>query len=187
MPGLTVLRPADAIETVAAWRFALGPARGPVALILSRQDLPVLDRARAGADGGLERGAYVLREAAGGAPDLLLLGSGSEVELLVAAASALESAGIRARVVSFPSWELFAAQPPAYRAAVLPVAVRARVAVEAGTRFGWERWVGPEGAIHGIDRFGASAPAPVLAAEFGFTVERVVALARDVLGGKESS
>jgi transketolase len=129
----------------------------------------------------------VLREAAGGAPELILMGSGSEVHLLVAAAASLESAGIAVRVVSFPSWKLFAAAPRAYREAVLPVAVSARVAVEAGTSLGWERWVGAGGAIHGIDHFGASAPAAALADKFGFTVERVIALAREVLGGKVSS
>ncbi len=187
IPDLTVLRPADAVETVAAWRCALGPGRGPVAFILSRQDLPVLDRGRAAPEGVLERGAYVLREARGGAPELILMGSGSEVHLLVAAAAELESAGVAARVVSFPSWELFAAQPAAYREAVLPLAVGARVAVEAGARLGWERWIGPRGAVHGIDHFGASAPAAALADQFGFTVERVIALAREVRGGEASS
>jgi len=187
MPDLTVLRPADAAETVAAWRFALEPRRGPVALILSRQDLPVLDRARAAGDGALARGAYVLREAHGGAPELILMGSGSEVHLLVGAAAALESSGVAVRVVSFPSWELFAAAPPEYRESVLPAAVTARVAVEAGTRLGWERWVGGRGVIHGIDHFGASAPAAALADQFAFTVERVLALAREVLEGEVSS
>jgi transketolase len=180
MPNLTVIRPADAVETVEAWRVAMTHGRGPVALILSRQDLPVLDRARMAEVGALARGAYVLREAAGRAPELILMGSGSEVHLLVAAAEMLEAAGLAVRVVSIPSWELFAAAPPAYRDTVLPARVTARVAVEAGASFGWERWVGPRGAVLGIDHFGASAPASVLAAEFGFTVERVVALAREV-------
>ncbi len=185
MPGLTVIRPADAAETVEAWRVALTRRAGPVALVLSRQDLPVLERDSghlAGAE-GLRRGAYVLADAAGpgGRSDLILMGSGSEVPLLVEAAAQLGAGGIAVRVVSFPSWELFEAEPEAYRQAVLPPAVTARLAVEAASPFGWERYTGLEGRILAVDRFGASAPAKVLARELGFTVERVVELGREVV------
>ncbi len=181
IPNFTLVRPADANETVEAWQFALAHRRGPVALVLSRQDLPTLDRSRQAGGGSVAQGAYVLHEPEGRAPELILLGTGSEVHLCVAAAQKLAADGVAARVVSFPSWELFAAQPREYREAVLPVAVTARVAVEAGSQLGWERWIGPQGAIHGIDRFGASAPAKVLAAEYRFTTERVIELAREVL------
>jgi transketolase len=195
MPNLTVIRPADADEVVEGWRIAMTNSGGPVALVLSRQDLPILDRKRLAPASGLKRGAYVLREAEGGAsgaqkgaaeadsglPELILLGSGSEVHLLVEAADKLAGEKLRVRVVSFPSWELFETQPEDYRRQVLPLQVTARLAVEAGSRFGWERYVGPHGHIHGIDHYGASAPAKALASEFGFTVERIIELAREVL------
>ena len=183
MPNLIVIRPADAAETVEAWRVALTHREGPVALALTRQDVPILDRERLAPAKELARGAYVLREAESGTPDLILLGSGSEVHLLVGAADKLAGEGAQVRVVSFPSWELFEAQPEKYRREVLPEQVTARLAVEAASRFGWERYVGPHGRIHGIDRYGASAPAKVLASEFGFTVERVTELARQTLEG----
>ena len=180
MPGMTVVRPADATETFEAWRMAL-EARGPVALVLTRQEVPVFDRRRgdlAPAD-GVRRGGYVLREASGD-PDVVLIGTGSEVAVALAAADALAREGIRARVVSLPCASVFGDQPAPYRASVLPDGVP-RVAVEAGSSFGWERWVGSGGTIVALDRFGASAPGPRLLKELGITPERVAAAARSVL------
>ncbi|MGH7358468.1 MAG: transketolase, partial [Candidatus Rokuibacteriota bacterium] len=182
MPNLVVLRPADATETVVAWQVALARRHGPTALVLTRQKVPVLDRAVHEAAEGVRRGAYVLADAAGGPPELLLIGTGSEVALVLTAQAALARDGIRARVVSMPSWELFEAEPPEYREAVLPRAVTRRLAVEAGATFGWERWVGAGGAVIGLDRFGASAPGEVVLRELGFTTEHVVARARALLG-----
>jgi transketolase len=186
MPNLTVIRPADANETVVAWRVALARRHGPTALVLTRQKLPVLDRAVLAPAEGVTRGAYVLAEAAGGPPEIVLIATGSEVALVVAAREALAGSGVRARVVSMPSWELFEAQPAGYRAEVLPPAVP-RLAVEAAVPFGWERWVGSDGAVIGLDRFGASAPGEVTMRELGFTVERVVARARALLRSKGAS
>jgi transketolase len=181
VPNLVVIRPGDASEAVVAWKVALARRHGPTALVLSRQKLPVLDRAVYAPAEGLARGAYVLADAPGGAPDVILIGTGSEVSLVVQAHAALAKAGARARVVSMPSWELFESQPAAYREAVLPRAVRPRLAVEAGVTLGWERWVGDGGAVLGIDRFGASAPGEVVLRELGFTVDNVVARARALL------
>ena len=180
MPGLTVLRPADANETREAWLAAV-EGRGPALLALSRQNLPVLERP-AGADA--RKGAYILREPAEGAPEVLLIGTGSEVSLALEAADLLEAdSGPRTRVVSMPSMELFAAQPRSYREQVLPPALKARVAVEAGSTWGWERWVGDAGAVVGLDRFGASAPAADVYRELGITAEAVAAKGRELLGG----
>ena len=182
MPNLVVFRPADANETVEAWRAAIRHADGPVGLVLSRQKLPVLDRSTLAPAAGTARGAYVLTDAVSGAPpELILIATGSEVALALGAHAQLAADGIRSRVVSMPSWELFEAEPIEYRHAVLPPAVHARVSVEAASPFGWERYVGPMGAIIGVDRFGASAPGPVVMAHFGFTVAHVVAVAREVL------
>jgi transketolase len=178
IPNLVVLRPADAHETVAAWRVALARTQGPSALALTRQKLPVLAEAASAAGDGVARGAYVLAEAEGGSPELLLLGTGSEVHLLLAAQKLLAGDGVRARVVSCPSLELFAAQPAAYRDGVLPPAITRRLAVEAARPFGWERWVGPAGDVLGIDRFGESGRYEDLAVHFGFTAENVAARAR---------
>ena len=176
MPGLVLLRPADANETAAAWRVALEHRDGPVALVLSRQKLPILE----GVDpAGVARGAYVLADAED--PRVLLLATGSEVEVALGAQKLLAEEGIAARVVSMPSWELFEAQPRAYRDSVLPPEITARVAVEAATPLGWDRYVGPEGAVIGMTRFGASAPYQVLAREFGFTAENVAAQAKACL------
>ena len=176
MPGLVLLRPADANETAAAWRVALEHRDGPVALVLSRQKLPILE----GVDPeGVARGAYVLADAED--PRVLLLATGSEVEVALGAQKLLAEEGIAARVVSMPSWELFEAQPRAYRDSVLPPEITARVAVEAATPLGWDRYVGPEGAVIGMTRFGASAPYQVLAREFGFTAENVAAQAKACL------
>ena len=182
MPNLLVLRPADANEAVEAWRIAMQHTTGPVGLVLTRQKVPVLDRAMLAPAAGAARGAYVLIDASDGAPpELILIATGSEVALALDAHRQLVVEGIRSRVVSMPSWELFEAQPTEYRDAVLPPAVHARVSVEAGSPFGWERYVGPAGAIIGVDRFGASASGPVVMAEYGFTVEHVVATAKAVL------
>jgi transketolase len=176
IPGLTVLRPADGDETVGAWKVAL-ESDGPSVIALTRQGLPPLGDKPADA---VERGAYVLRDV-DGTPDVVLLGTGSEVQLCLGAAEELAAEGVAARVVSMPSWERFAAQDVSYRDEVLPPAVRARVAVEAAVPFGWERWVGDAGEIIGMERFGASAPAEELFERFGFTPARVAASAREVL------
>jgi transketolase len=182
MPNLVVIRPADAAETVVAWRVALARRHGPTALVLTRQKVPVLDRTTHAPADGLRHGAYVLRDAPAGAAELILIGTGSEVHLALAAQDALAREGLQARVVSMPSWELFEAEPPAYRESVLPRSVRLRLAVEAGARLGWERWVGEAGDVIGLDRFGASAPGEVVLRELGFTVDRVVARARALAG-----
>jgi transketolase len=181
MPNLTVIRPADANEAVVAWRVALERRHGPTALVLTRQKVPVLDRTSYAPADGLTHGAYVLADAPGGRPELILIGTGSEVHLVAGAHAALVKDGVGARLVSMPSWELFAAQPADYRERVLPRDVRRRLAVEAGVSFGWERWLGTEGAMLGLDRFGASAPGDVVLRELGFTVERVLARARELV------
>ena len=180
IPGLTVIRPADGPETAQAWKAAL-LAKGPTALVLTRQKLPVIDRAVFAAADGVLKGAYVLAEAGGGAPRLLLLATGSEVGLCLAARERLEAQGTPTRVVSMPSLEIFARQDEAYRTAVLPPAVRARVAVETAARFGWDRWIGSDGAMVGIEHYGASAPYERILQEFGFTVDHVVECAGAVL------
>ena len=182
MPNMLVLRPADANETVEAWRIALQHTTGPVGLVLTRQKLPILDRATLASAAGTARGAYVLSDAdPHTTPELILIATGSEVSLALAAHRQLSATGTRSRVVSMPSWELFDQQPADYRHMVLPPAVHARVSIEAASPFGWERYVGPAGAIIGIDHFGASAPGPVVMEHYGFTVERVVATAKTVL------
>src|SRR5512143_3235197 len=175
IPRVTLIRPADANETAVAWKVAVETRNRPVLLALTRQNVPTLDRARYASAEGLRRGAYVLSDGASGTPELVLIASGSEVGLVVAVAERLRGEGLAVRCVSMPSWELFEAQPQAYRDAVLPPVVRARVAVEAATSFGWHRWVGESGTVIGIDHFGASAPADRLFKEFGFTAERIVA------------
>jgi transketolase len=173
VPRLIVIRPCDANETAVAWRVALETRDRPVALILTRQRVPTLDRAQFASADGLRRGAYVLVDAPDGKPDLMLIATGSEVALAVAAASKLGAQDAHVRVVSMPSWELFDAQPPDYRDAVLPPSVTARLAIEAGASQGWHRYVGDRGDVLGVDRFGASAPGDVLLREYGFTVENV--------------
>jgi transketolase len=181
MPHLTVMRPADANETAAAWGLALRNTRGPTALVLTRQNLPVYAETVLGK--GPERGGYVVdwESEPRGKPDLLFLATGSEVSLVREAAKLLRTRGVRPRVVSLLSWELFEAQPPEYRDQVLPPAVSRRLAVEAAATFGWERWVGREGRIFGLDRFGASAPAKVIAEKLGFTPENIAKVAAEVL------
>jgi transketolase len=186
MPNLWFVRPGDANEATVAWAMAIERRGGPVALSLTRQKLPTLAGTAELAGEGVRRGGYVLRRApgedAGRGPQLLLIATGSELQLAVAAAEALEADGILARVVSLPCWEAFEAQPQAYRDEVLPPRVTARLSIEAGASLGWERWVGDEGAILGIDHFGASAPGATVFTHFGFTTERVVDVARRVVG-----
>ena len=178
IPNLTVIRPADANETAEAWKVAAQSEKHPVLLALTRQDLPTLDRTRYASADGVRQGAYVLSDAKDGKPTLILLASGSEVALILAAADQLQAAGIAVRCVSMPSWELFDAQPQSYRDQVLPPNVSARLAVELGVSQGWDRYVGAKGDMLGVDRFGASAPANVLLREYGFTVDNVVARAK---------
>jgi transketolase len=178
---MIVIRPADAKETVAAWEFILESKDGPVALILSRQVLPILDIVQETVNSGVRRGGYVVSEPKKGAPQLLLLATGSEVNLTNAAAKQLENEGVAARVISLPSWELFSRQPQAYRDEVLPPSVSARLAVEAASPMGWERFVGLNGAIIGMESFGASAPAGKLFEYFGFTVQNIIDKARSLL------
>lgn len=181
MPNMLILRPADATETVEAWRIALQHTAGPVGLVLTRQKLPVLDRGALSAASGVARGAYVLTDAGVPLPDVILIATGSEVSLALAAHQRLVADGIKSRVVSMPSWEIFDAEPQDYRDTVLPPQVHARVSIEAAAPFGWERYVGLRGAIIAVNRFGASAPGPVVMREFGFTVDNVVETARRVL------
>ncbi len=181
IPKLTLLRPADANETAVAWKVAIETRDRPVLLALTRQDVPTLDRGRYASAEGLRRGAYVLSDAGNSSPTLILMASGSEVGLIVAAAERLVSEGIVVRCVSMPSWDLFEAEPQSYRDEVLPPAVTARLAVELGVRQGWDRYIGARGDMIGIDGFGASAPAEVLLEKYGFTVDNVVARARNVL------
>ena len=182
MPGLTVIRPSDATETVKAWSSALLNTHGPTALVFSRQDIPVIDRSRYAPADGLHRGGYTLWESLEGTPEIILIGTGSELQIALEAGKILsETDGISVRVVSLPSWELFDGQPEEYREEVLPSSVKARVAVEAGIRLGWEHYVGLEGAVIGMDGFGASAPGPVLYEKFGLTARHVTEAARNLL------
>jgi transketolase len=185
IPNLWFVRPGDANEAAAAWALAVERADGPTALALTRQKLPTFAATAARARDGVRRGGYVLRdastEAAGGTPALILIATGSELQLAMGAADALEADGIPSRVVSLPCWEAFDAQDAAYREAVLPAAVRKRVSVEIGVSLGWERWTGDEGAIIALDHFGASAPAATIFEQFGFTVERVTTVAKAVV------
>jgi transketolase len=185
IPNLWFVRPADANETAAAWALALERTSGPTALALTRQKLPVLPSTAEAARAGVRRGGYVLRpastEAGGGVPDLIFIATGSEVQLAVAAAGALEAEGIATRVVSLPCWEAFEAQDEAYREVILPAGVRRRVTLELGVSLGWERWAGDEGAIVALDRFGASAPAGTIMREFGFTTQALADIGRRVV------
>ncbi len=173
VPGLTVIRPSDANETARAWYCALKREKGPVALVLSRQNLPTLDRQKIAPASSLSRGAYILSETEGKKPEAIIMASGSEVHIALQAAEKLQKDGVFARVVSVPSWELFEEQPDEYRKKVLPPEITARVAIEAGTTQGWRRYTGDAGEVIGIDHFGASAPGQVLFEKFGFTSENV--------------
>jgi transketolase len=182
IPNLTVIRPGDANEAVEAWRVAMTHRGGPVMLVLSRQKIPTLDRSVTAPASGLARGAYVLCETAGRAPELILIGTGSELHLAVGAKAELEKRGHAVRVVSMPSFELFAKQPREYRDEVLPPAIRKRLAVEAGAPDGWYRWVGMDGDVVAMTSFGASAPANDVMKHFGFTVENVTERALKLIG-----
>jgi transketolase len=177
IPGLADIRPCDANEVAEAWRLIMEMKHEPVVLILSRQALPTLDRSKFAPASGLRRGAYVLSDATNGKPDVLLIGTGSEVSLCLGAQEALKKQGVEARVISMPSWKLFEDQDEAYRESVLPSRIRARVSVELAARFGWERYVGIDGARVGMRTFGESAPLQKLVKKFGFTVDAVVAAA----------
>jgi transketolase len=180
IPNLVVLRPADANEVTEAWKVAIARRNGPTVLAFSRQNLPTLDRQIFSPPGGLQKGAYVLADIGDGPPELILMASGSEVDLIIQAGLRMAMEGVNLRLVSFPSWELFAAQPKDYRDAVLPPDVPRRLAVEAGIAQGWERWVGDRGAILAMPGYGASAPYKTLYEQFGFTVEGIVSLASNL-------
>ena len=181
IPHVTVIRPADANETAVAWRVAVETRERPVLLALTRQELPVLDRTKFASADGLRKGAYVLSDAKEGKPELVLIATGSEVGLIVEAAEKLQAEGVAVRCVSMPSWDLLEAQPQSYRDEVLPPDVTAKLAVEMGVSMGWDRYVGPHGAVLGVDRYGASAPAKVLLPEYGFTVDNVIKHAKALL------
>jgi transketolase len=183
IPGLVMLRPADANEAAMAWRAALEHHDGPTGLALSRQGLPTLDRSVYGAADGVLRGAYVLADT-DGTPDAIVIGTGSEVHDALAARETLQEQGVRVRVVSMPSWELFARQDQAYRDSVLPPDVTARVSIEAGTTFGWQRWIGDAGIAVGIDRFGASAPGKTVARKLGVSPGAVVEAVQSLVGSR---
>jgi len=184
MPNLTVLRPGDANEVVEAWKIIAQLQHGPAVLVLTRQALPTLDRSKYAAASGTARGAYVLADAPSGKPDVILMGTGSEVSLCLEAYEKLKSEGVQARVVSMPSWEIFEEQDAAYKESVFPAAVTARVSVEMAATFGWDRYVGMKGRKLGMHRFGASAPLKDLLKFFGFTVDNVVAEARKAMAEK---
>jgi transketolase len=181
IPGLMVIRPSDATETTEAWRFAIKTFNRPVALILSRQNLPVIDRKKFGSAEGLTKGAYILADT-DGTPDVIIIATGSEVHISLAAKDMLLEKGIKARVVSMPSVELFKENSKEYRDAVLPPAVKNRVVVEAGISMGWEKYAGEKGVIIGIDTFGASAPGGTVMKKFGFTAENIVEKAMGLIG-----
>jgi transketolase len=182
MPHLDVIRPADANEVVEAWRMAIDRTHCPVALVLTRQTVPVFDRSRYASAEGARRGGYVLADPEDGDPELILIATGSEVQLALGAHEQLAADGVRSRVVSLPCWEIFEKQDQEYRDEVLPPEIDARLAIEEGATLGWERYVGREGAIMGMSTFGQSAPFKDVEAEFGFTTENVARVAREVVG-----
>jgi transketolase len=182
IPGLITLRPADANEVVEAYRYIMQLRHQPAVLALSRQAFPTLDRKKYASASGLAKGAYVLADAPGGDPEVILIASGSEVSLAVDAHEKLVAEGIRSRVVSMPSWEIFDHQPKEYRESVLPAKVTARISVEQASTFGWERYVGSSGRMIGMNTFGASAPLKELQNRFGFEPGRVVEVAKELLG-----
>jgi len=182
IPNLVVLRPGDANEVREAWKVAITRRNGPTLLALSRQAMPTLDRAKLGSETSVAKGAYVLQNLGSGQPDILLMASGSEVSLIMEAATKLETQGLNVRVVSFPSWELFALQERAYQDSVLPANIPLRIAVEAGSPMGWERWVGARGRIIGVETFGASAPYKVLYEKYNLTIANIIKNAREMLG-----
>ncbi|MGZ5316769.1 MAG: transketolase-like TK C-terminal-containing protein, partial [Solirubrobacterales bacterium] len=181
IPGLDVIRPADANETAVAWRVAMDRTHQPVALVLTRQDVPIIDRSRYASADGVRRGGYVLADPEGGEPEVILLATGSEVALALGAHEKLIADGVRSRVVSLPCWELFERQEQAYRDEVLPPALRARVSVEEASTLGWDRFVGEAGVHIGMHTFGSSAPLKDVQTKFGFTPDRVAEAAKEVL------
>jgi transketolase len=181
IPGLVVVRPADANEVVEAWKIAIARRDGPTALILTRQGVPTLDRNVYASAKGAQRGAYVLVDLGNGGPELILMASGSEVSLILEAGRRIAKDGTCVRIVSFPSWELFASQDEDYRNSVLLPNVHARLSVEAGVAQGWFQWVGNGGALISIEKFGASAPGNVVYEKYGFSVENVISQARNLL------
>jgi transketolase len=183
VPNLVMLRPADANETAEAWKVALQGKDGPFAIVLTRQKLPIIDQTKYAQASGVAQGAYVLAEAEGGPPQVIIIATGSEVQLALEAREKLAGEGIRARVVSMPSWALFEKQPQRYRDAVLPPQVTARVSVEAGSPLGWRKWVGDRGIIIGLDHFGASAPGEIVMEKFGFTADHVAEAAKSLVAG----
>jgi len=185
IPNLTVIRPCDANETSEAWRYALESQNGPIALALSRQGLPTLDRTTFAPASELSRGAYILHDTKDGKPDVILIATGSEVPIALEAYEKLEEKGVKARVVSMPSWELFDKQPEDYQCQVLPYEIKSRIAIEAGITQGWHRYVGSTGEVIGLDSFGASAPYKVLYEKFGITADRVVGKALALLSTKD--
>jgi len=187
IPNLLVIRPCDANETVMAWRIAVQTRDRPVALILTRQDVPTLDRTQFATADGLRRGAYVLADAPDGRPDIILIATGSEVSLIVEAGQKLNGNDIHVRIVSMPSWELFDDQPQSYCDSVLPPTIRARLAIEAGATQGWCKYVGDEGEVIGVDGFGASAPGKVMMREYGFTVENICKHALGLINRKREA
>jgi transketolase len=182
IPNMVVLRPADANEVTEAWKVIAKLQHTPACLCLTRQALPTLDRTKYGPASGVAKGGYVLADAAGGKPDVLLIGTGSEVSLCIEAHTKLTAEGVKARVISLPSWELFERQPSEYRDSVIPPKVTARVTIEAGAVLGWERYAGPTGAIIGMRSFGSSAPFKDLFKEYGLTADAVYQAARKQVG-----
>ena len=182
IPGLDVIRPADANEVTEAWRAAMDRHHMPVALVLTRQDVPIIDRSRYASADGLRRGGYVLADPEDGDPEVILIATGSEVALALEAHEKLVSDGVRSRVVSLPCWELFERQEQSYQDEVLPPAIQARVSVEEASTLGWDRFVGPEGAKIGMHTFGSSAPLKDVQSKFGFTPDKVAETAKEVLG-----
>jgi transketolase len=181
IPNLSVIRPADANETQQAWIAAIRRKNGPTLIALTRQALPVIDRTQYASAEGLHRGAYILKDFGHSVPQIILIASGSEVSLILAAAEKLAAEGVCVRTVSMPSWDLFKKQSAEYRESVLPRAIPKRIAVEMAVGMGWEKWVGDEGEIISIEKFGASAPYKVIMENYGFSVEHVVEIARNIL------
>jgi transketolase len=181
MPNMTVLRPADATETAVAWEIALTRRKGPVCLVLTRQKLPVIDRSRFAPAQDAAKGGYIVADAVDGKPEVILMATGSEVSVILAAFEKLSAEGIKARVVSLVSWEIFEEQSEHYHEQVLPRSIWARISVEAASKFGWERYVGERGIMIGMDTFGASAPGDVNMQNYGFTPENVVAKAKELI------
>jgi transketolase len=184
IPGLVTLRPGDANEVVEAYRYVMQLRHQPAALVLSRQPLPTLDRTKYAPASGVSQGAYVLADAPGANPEIILIATGSEVSLAISAHEILLAQGIRSRVVSMPSWDMFEHQSQEYRDRVLPPAIKARIAVEQASTFGWERYVGTYGLVIGMKTFGASAPLKELQKHFGFEPEKLVAAAKELLAKK---